>query len=423
MAWDSAPRGARGFEARLPFHYGWVIVGVGVVVSMCVLGMARFAFGMVLPSMREALGLSYGDMGWIGTANFVGYLAGVSIAGALTTRAGPRATITGALVLIAVSLVAVSLASGLWPVLLLFTLVGVGSGLGNVAMVGTVARWFLKSMRGWASGLVVAGIGLGLMVSGVLVPAVNADVGVTDGWRISWRIMAAIVAVVAVVAGLLLRDDPAVIGMSAAGHPLRDAAPPEPVSPAEQRRTTIVLGLVYSMYGFSYAIFATFIVTTLVDQRGLAESSAGWVWFFIGLVSLCCGYFGMLSDRLGRKRGIAVVFAMHALAYLIVGLQLPGVLLYVAVALFGISAWSVPGIMGATAGDYMPPAQAVKALGTMTLFFGVGQALGPAIAGVLGERTGEFTSSYLLAAAAAVVGVIGALTMRQPGESGLDRSA
>lgn len=417
MASGSAPQGAHGFETRLPFHYGWVIVAVGVVVSMCILGMARFAFGMVLPSMRDSLGLSYGDMGWIGTANFVGYLAGASVAGSLTTRAGPRATITGALILICLSLTAVSLASGFWPVLLLFTLAGIGSGLGNVAMVGTVSRWFLKSVRGWASGLVVAGIGLGLMVSGVLVPSVNANVGVTEGWRISWRIMAAIIAVIAAIAGLLLRDDPAAIGTSAAGHPVRDATAPEPVSPAEQRRTTIVLGLVYSMYGFSYAIFATFIVTTLVDQRGLAESSAGWIWFFVGLASLCCGFFGMLSDKLGRKRGIALVFAMHAVAYLIVGLQLPGVMLYVAVALFGISAWSVPGIMGATAGDYMPPAQAVKALGTMTLFFGVGQALGPAIAGVLGERTGEFTSSYLLAAAAAVIGVIGALTMRQPGES------
>lgn len=421
MTSGSAPERAQGFETRLPFHYGWVIVAVGVVVSMCVLGMARFAFGMVLPSMRDTLGFSYGDMGWVGTANFVGYLAGVSIAGSLTTRAGPRATITGALVLIVAALTSVSVASGFWPVLLLFTLVGVGSGLGNVAMVGTVSRWFLKSVRGWASGLVVAGIGLGLMISGVLVPSINASVADGDGWRISWRIMAAIIAVVAVIAGLLLRDDPAGIGTSAAGHPVRDAHAPEPVSPAEQRRTTIVLGLVYSMYGFSYAIFATFIVTTLVDQRGLAESSAGWIWFFIGMASLCCGFFGMLSDRLGRKRGIALVFAMHAVAYLIVGLQLPGAMLYIAVALFGISAWSVPGIMGATAGDYMPPSQAVKALGTMTLFFGVGQALGPAIAGVLGERTGTFTSSYLLAAAAATIGVIGALTMRQPGEAAAAR--
>ena len=41
------------WEARLPFHYGWVIVAVGAVVSMAVLGMGRFAFGMVLPSMRD----------------------------------------------------------------------------------------------------------------------------------------------------------------------------------------------------------------------------------------------------------------------------------------------------------------------------------------------------------------------------------
>lgn len=414
MSSTSANEGLRS-PSRLPFHYGWVIVGVGMIVSMSVLGMARFAFGMVLPSMRDDLGFSYGDMGWVGTGNFVGYLIGALLAGALTSRVGPRFAVTSALVLIVVALLLVSVVSAYVPVLALFTLAGVGSGLGNVAMVGMVSRWFMKSMRGWASGLVVAGIGLGLMISGVLVPAVNADQG-AQGWRLSWRIMAGIIVVVALIALALLRDNPAKVGLTAAGHAVKDAVAPEPISESAQRRTTTVLGLVYSMYGFSYAIFATFVVTTLVDTVGLAESSAGWIWFIVGLLSLFCGFFGMLSDKLGRKRGIAIVFVMQGIAFLIAGFQLPGAWIYVSVALFGICAWSVPGIMGAAAGDFMPPEQAVKALGTMTLFFGAGQALGPAIAGVLGERTGEFSSAYLLAAAAAIIGAVGALTMKQPGE-------
>lgn len=410
-----APAMPSGLPGRVPFHYGWVIVGVGVLVSMCCLGMARFAFGMLVPSMRGGLGLDYGQMGGIGTANFLGYLTGASSAASLTGRVGPRRAVTGALVLIAVGLLLVSGAEGFWPVLGCFTLTGLGSGLCNVAMVGAVSRWFAKSLRGWASGLVVAGIGLGLMISGVLVPAVNASLGSGQGWRTSWRVMAAIIAGVAVVAAILLRDGPVRLGLAPAGRASPASALPPPVRLAEARRTTIVLGLVYAMYGFSYAIFATFIVSTLVDQRGLPESSAGWIWFVIGALSLLCGFFGMLSDRVGRKLGLAVVFAMHAVAYLVVGLQLPGALVYLAVALFGVAAWSVPGIMGAIAGDYMAPEQAVRALGALTIFFGIGQAAGPALAGIIGARTGSFSSAYLLAALAAIAGVIGSLTMRQPG--------
>ena len=106
----------------------------------------------------------------------------------------------------------------------------------------------------------------------------------------------------------------------------------------------------------------SFIVTTLVAERGLAETSAGWVWSVIGFLSLFCSLFGALSDRVGRKVGLATVFGLQAIAFLIVGFSLPGPLLYVSVFLFGICAWSVPGIMGATAGDYMPPQQAIQAL-------------------------------------------------------------
>ncbi len=394
---------------------------------MAVLGTARFAFGMVLPSMREGLSLSYAQVGWISTGNFFGYLIGASRAGALSGRWGPRAVVAAALGLISVALASVSLSSGFWAALLLFTTVGLGSGAGNVSMVGMLSRWFLRSIRGWAAGLVVAGIGLGLMVSGVLVPAVNASVGPGSGWRVSWRIMALLIALVAVLAALALRDNPGQVGLNPLGQdekpePNQQAAQfpaIEPVSPAptvvSTRRTTIVLGLIYAMYGFGYAIYATFIVTTLVEQRGLAETSAGWIWFVVGLLSLFCGTFAALSDRIGRKRGLAIVFALHAVAYLIVGFQLPGASLYLSVLLFGVAAWSVPGIMGATVGDYMPPEHAVRALGAITIVFGIGQAAGPAIAGILGERTGGFASSYLLAAAAAIIGAIGSLAMRQPG--------
>lgn len=50
-------------------NYGWVIVGVGVLVKMAGLGFGRFAYSMLLPNMRESLGFNYFEMGLLSGGN------------------------------------------------------------------------------------------------------------------------------------------------------------------------------------------------------------------------------------------------------------------------------------------------------------------------------------------------------------------
>ena len=57
---------------RLPFHYAWVIVATGMLCVLACLGLGRFALGMLLPSMASSLKLSYSQIGFISTGNFVG---------------------------------------------------------------------------------------------------------------------------------------------------------------------------------------------------------------------------------------------------------------------------------------------------------------------------------------------------------------
>jgi MFS family permease len=146
-----------------------------------------------------------------------------------------------------------------------------------------------------------------------------------------------------------------------------------------------------------------------------ARNLAGRFWFWVGLLSLFSGpVFGILSDRMSRRLGLATVFAVHAASYLLVGLQLPDPFLYLSIALFGLAAWSVPGIMAAAVGDYMGAANAVSAFGTITFVFGLGQVIGPALAGVLAQASGNFASSYLMAAAMAATGMVLSLALRPP---------
>ena len=92
----------------LPFHYGWVIVGTGTLCIFACLGFGRFALGMLLPSMAGPLNLSYSQMGFISTANFIGYLIAVLLGGIIALRTGARKLIFASLLLVSVSMLLIS---------------------------------------------------------------------------------------------------------------------------------------------------------------------------------------------------------------------------------------------------------------------------------------------------------------------------
>lgn len=93
-----------------------------------------------------------------------------------------------------------------------------------------------------------------------------------------------------------------------------------------------------------------------------------------------------------------LVFTIQAVAYLFIALDLPQIFLYLSIGCFGIVVWSVPSIMAALVGDYAGPERVASLFGFVTFIFGLGQIIGPFLAGLLAEMSGSFSSSFLLAA-------------------------
>src|SRR5207302_100950 len=77
-----------------------------------VLGMARFAYGLLLPGMRADLHWSFAQAGAINTANAFGYLAGAMVTPAVSARIGRRAAFVGGTVAVVVTLLATAPAPG-----------------------------------------------------------------------------------------------------------------------------------------------------------------------------------------------------------------------------------------------------------------------------------------------------------------------
>ena len=383
--------------------YCWFIVFAGALGLFASLGLGRFSLGMMLPGMGEGLGLSYSQMGLISTMNFCGYLGAVLLCSRFSKILGARLLIFLALLLVGSSMFLVGYSSSLVIIILLYCLTGAGSALSNIPIMSLIPAWFTPERRGRAAGLCVMGNGIGILLSGHLVPSLN-DAG--GGWRLSWLVLGGLVITIAFVCLALIRNEPP--SESDSGNEKQQENTQQPaLIRAEYRKQLLHIAVLYFLFGITYVIYITFLVTSLVQERGLSEQSAGEMWSLVGLLSIGSGpIFGYISDKIGRKFGLMLVFSIQTAAYLLVAVKLPIVSVYLSIILYGLVAFSVPTIIAALVGDYAGPGGMAAAFGFVTFIFGIGQIAGPAVAGMLAEKSGSFSMSFVMAAVLTFTAVI-----------------
>jgi MFS family permease len=401
------------------FFYGWIVLAVGVGVVFGALGLARFGYTLVLPAMQHGLDIANTEAGVLATANLVGYLLLSVVGGALASRFGPRIVISAGLALAGFGMLLTGCAQGFFTVALWRGLTGIGSGASNVPVMGLLSSWFGKRKRGFATGITVSGSSVALILLGLVVPRLLTAFG-DGGWRICWFLFGGITLLVAVGAVVLLRNHPSEKGTKPLGED--DAAVDDPKNESSTSpglgsvyTSPIVwfMGLIYVAFGFSYIIYMTFFFKHLITEGGYTRESAGNLFMLVGWLSLFCGViWGTVSDRLGRKHTLAIVYLLQAVAFSLFALwpEPPGFLL--SSVIFGLTAWSIPAIMAAACGDVLGAKMAPAALGFITLFFGIGQAVGPSVAGAIADATGTFNPAFLLAGIAALFGAAGSLFLK-----------
>jgi MFS family permease len=410
-------KGSRWLLRGFPVHYGWLIVAAGGLGIFACIGLARFALGMLLPAMGADLHLSYGQMGTISTANFLGYLAGIVVAAPLVRRVGARLLTTLALLLAGLSMVGIACTTTLWGIIVLYTFTGIGSALANIPIMGLLSAWFASRLRGKAAGWVVSGNGAAIVFAGLSVPWMNTLS--PWSWRLSWLVLGLLVCLIALLCLLVLRNRPQELGLAPAGAVVQaKVSQPHQLGSVRSVPLQLILhcGAIYAIFGFTFVSYATFIVTTMVRQYGFSQQTAGSFWCWVGVLSLFSGpLFGMLADRYSRRVALMAAFSLQTLAYLLVGLNLGELALYCSIGCFGIVAWAIPSIMAALSGDYAGADKAVSLFSAITLLFAGGQVAGPTLAGWIAEQTGTFCGSFLLAAALTTTAVLLALVLPRPG--------
>jgi predicted MFS family arabinose efflux permease len=404
-------------------RYRWIVLAMGFLAVFGALGFGRFGYSAILPSMQKDLGISSAAAGSLASWNFGGYVIMAAIGGVLASRFGSRKVVSIGLIATAVGMFVTGLSNGLVSASAARLLTGLGGGLVLVPSVALMSAWFDVRRRGMASGVVTSGSSLALVIAGPIVPRIIASGG-ADGWRLAWYFFAAMTFVVGALTIIAQRDRPrravsdpaAVVAAKATAPPARKKHVPLDLKSVVRSRYAWHLGFVYMMFGLAYVIYFTFFQKRLTTDLGFSSEAAGNLFLLVGVATLICGVlWGVISDRIGRGRAIAFMCFVQAVAAVLFAWWpgMPG--LIISATIFGLCSLGVPGIVGAGCGDQFGPVLASASLGFVTIFLGVGQIIGPYLAGAMEDAFGTLTYSYLLAAGVFFVGAVLACFLRETG--------
>ncbi len=372
------------------------------------IGLARFAYGAILPPMQQALGLTSAQAGSLASWNLAGYTIMAVIGGILASRFGPRIVITTGLALTAAGMLLTGLSAGLASASAARLLTGLGNGMALPPSVALMSAWFEPRRLGVASGIVPAGSSFAIVLVGPTIPPL-IDAGGAEGWRLAWYVLAAAAAFLCLLTYLVLRNRP----YDANEASTRRTRPPLDMKTVFRSRYAWHLGALYLLYGIAFMIYFTFFQKRLIADLGFSSETAGVLFLLLGVGGTISGVlWGAVSDRTGRGRAMTVTFALNAVAALVFALWPNLVVLALSGFLLGLGALSMPSLIGAACGDEFGSVLAPASLGFVTIFIGIGQAVGPYLGGLLADVYSSFVPSYLLAAAVFVVGALASLFLR-----------
>ncbi|EJM78398.1 YbfB/YjiJ family MFS transporter [Pseudomonas sp. GM60] len=278
----------------------WLPIFAGLCASLVSIGLARFAYTPLIPSLIQAHWFSASDVVYLGAANLVGYLIGALIGHPLARRTSNKSALR--LMMLAVTLsfcacgfpLSVSWFFG-WRLLS-----GVAGGAIMVLVAATVLPHVPASRRGLASGAIFLGIGLGIAGSGTIVPPL-----LSLGLQNTWFGLGALALVLTVASWF---------GWPSATH----AATAAPSAEPSTMPTDPNVYLLFAQYAFMAAGLVpamVFLVDYVARGLGAGAHIGALIWVMYGLGAIIGPVsYGFLADKLGARLSIRLVLVVQAVA-------------------------------------------------------------------------------------------------------------
>lgn len=405
---------ARGAGTGL--FYGWVVVASAFTVMFIGFGIA-YSFGAFFADLQRDFQATRGEISLIFAIGGFLYFSLGAASGTLADRVGPRWVVAAGMLLVGVGLLLGSRAQSLWQIYAAYGLsVGFGVGFAYVPAIGAVQPWFARR-RGFASGIAVAGIGVGTLV----MPPVAAWLIELEGWRGAYVTLAVLAIVAGIGAAVLIHGTPRERGLLPDGG----RAPPEP-APAEANPTARGRGagragaslgealrsrpfwiLYAAAAAAAFGIFIPFVhLAAYARDHGLSEETSVGLLSLLGLGSILGRFIlGGAADRMGRRFSFGATFAGMGLMLLwwLVATSAWSLALFAIV--FGAFYGGFVALAPALTTDYFGDRNVSGIIGLLYTSVAFGTLLGPTLAGVAYDLSDSYVLPIAGSAAANLIGV------------------
>lgn len=389
------------------FFYGYIIVIFATLVMLLAYG-SRLSFGVFFKPMTAEFGWSRAlTSGAVTFSMVMQGLWGV-VMGRFNDRFGPRFIMTLCCFLIGVGFLLMSLTNHLWQLYLFYGFfAGIGGGGVFVALLSTVARWFVRK-RAFMTGIVLTGIGLGTF----FVPPLTTWLISLYDWRLSYVIIGGLVLTIGIVAAQYLKRDPSQMGLVPYGQREVERLEPTPTAGGltlHEAVATRQFWMVAAIFAFvGYCIFAVSIhLVPHITDMGITPATAANVLAITGGVQAVSGIImGYLADRIGSRwvLGIGLVLMSAALFWLVPVREIG--MLYLFAATYGISVGASGTMEPIIVADLFGIKSHGFILGVVSLSFTIGGAIGPFVTGYLFDLTGSYRLAFLICALLAFTAIV-----------------
>jgi len=385
-----------------------------MVALAVVMGLGRFAFTPMLPIMLHEGKVDLQGGGLLASLNYLGYFVGALSCAWIHAR--PTAMVRIGLLVTAALLAGMGLLHGFGAWAVLRTAAGVMSAWTFVFVSGWGFRRLAETSAPRLGGVIFAGPGIGISVTGVMGGAIG-HWGSDAAW-IGFGVMAVLLSA----AIWRIFDD----GAAAHAAPTAAAASPAPTASSAAQATAPApdtraasdarwLVALYGLAGFGYIITATFL--PVIARQALPGSAwPDYFWPLFGLAVIAGALVGARAPTHWDNRLLmAVGYALQAAGVVLTVLwpTVPGFALGSLLLGMPFTALTLYAVREARR---LRGNAAAGLIGIATASYGIGQIVGPLFAAPLAQRTGSFAVPLLAAAAALALGaVLFAMVWRRSG--------
>lgn len=387
-------------EPRHPLQPWQVLVG-GICGLVLTIGLARFAYTPLLPSLQAQTGLTDAGAGGLAAINYAGYITGALATAWIDDVRWRHRMYSMGLWLAIVTTAAMALTDWMPAWALWRFLGGLCGAAGMLLGSGLVLGWLMRQGRRPELGVFFMGIGLSIVVTAL------GSWGLAQLWPLwssQWLALAAVGCVFFVPAWLW-----------------RPPVPPQVVAaqalaaPTVSRRWLLTMAGSYFAAGWGFVISATFIVAMVEREPALAGKGA-WAWALVGLAALPAVFvWDRVARRIGDTRALLLAFGLQICA-----IVLPVLSGSLAAALAGAVGYGATfiGIVSLTLAlvGRRSPNNPGKAMARLTLSYGAAQIIAPVVGGAMAQAMGTFHGALWVTAGvmAAGMALLASLPEEQP---------